>query len=459
MTLFKQIQSLIDSDNYDEALKIINDNLEESSGVPLEDERFYATLLQKRIAIYDKLNKIDDEINAVVRNKVYPSEETYKILQGPEIKLIFRNLFTQKLDAFVSTIHESKLFEFSERGASADLIKIIGKEFVRPQIEKLKKLNKGDFLILRHKELKTPVSFHILYYQKDRVLDLITLETGIIKVLNEIKKMNLQNVGFFALGFNEVLRTDEKYKTSVAETLSDKVAETISNYFFENSKGSIQQITFGFVNHQTMQTYSRAFYRWSKMKNKDFVAIKEYSKKEMKFIKELKVKDEQYLEALRRFMINFDNKIPLILLGETGVGKSHIARLIHNFSKGENNKIFVEENCALFRPENSESKLFGWKQGAYTDAKEDGKGAIELANDGTLFLDEIGTTELRVQAMLLKFLDTGEYQRYGERNVTKKSNARLIFGTNADLTVEVSEGRFERIFLKESILRVSGYPH
>ena len=82
MTLFEQIQSLIDSNHYDEALKIINNNLEESSGVPLEDERFYAVLLQKRIALYDKLNKIDDEINAVVRNKVYPSEETYKILQG-----------------------------------------------------------------------------------------------------------------------------------------------------------------------------------------------------------------------------------------------------------------------------------------------------------------------------------------------------------------------------------------
>lgn len=133
--------------------------------------------------------------------------------------------------------------------------------------------------------------------------------------------------------------------------------------------------------------------------------------------------------------------IPVLIQGETGVGKEVAARAIHQLSRGKN-KPMVKINCGII-PENLiESELFGYEPGAFTGAEKSGKkGKVEMAEGGTLFLDEIGEMPLSLQVKLLDFLQDGSFTRVGG---TKRLNVstRVITATNRDLKEMCSEGSF-----------------
>lgn len=133
--------------------------------------------------------------------------------------------------------------------------------------------------------------------------------------------------------------------------------------------------------------------------------------------------------------------IPVLLLGESGVGKDIIARAIHSAGKGRGRLVAL--NSSAIPAELQESELFGHVRGAFTDADRDTEGLIEAASGGTLFLDEIGEMTPGLQVKLLRFLQSGEYRRVGE-NVTRSSDARVLSASNVDLREEVAAGRFRR---------------
>lgn len=130
----------------------------------------------------------------------------------------------------------------------------------------------------------------------------------------------------------------------------------------------------------------------------------------------------------------------ILITGETGTGKSMLAKFIHEKSNREGN--FVEINCAAV-PENLiESELFGYEGGAFTGAKEQGKkGLIELANKGTLFLDEIGDMPLNLQAKLLQVLQNRAVTRVGG-DASINVDIRLVTATNKNLEEMIEEGHF-----------------
>lgn len=135
--------------------------------------------------------------------------------------------------------------------------------------------------------------------------------------------------------------------------------------------------------------------------------------------------------------------IPMIITGESGVGKSMIARLIHQLSRRRNYP-FTDLNCAAITPSLIESELFGHEVGAFTGASTTGKkGLFEMADKGTLFLDEIGEIPLPIQVKLLKFIETMELIRVGGTTPVK-INTRIIVATNQDLEQMVEEGKFRR---------------
>ncbi|MCG8635540.1 MAG: sigma 54-interacting transcriptional regulator [Desulfobacterales bacterium] len=135
--------------------------------------------------------------------------------------------------------------------------------------------------------------------------------------------------------------------------------------------------------------------------------------------------------------------VPMILTGDSGVGKSMIARLIHQLSRRRNYP-FIDLNCAAITPSLIESELFGHESGAFTGASATGKkGLFETAQDGTLFLDEIGEIPLPIQVKFLKFLETMELIRVGGTRPVK-INTRVIVATNQDLEQMVSEGSFRQ---------------
>ena len=113
-----------------------------------------------------------------------------------------------------------------------------------------------------------------------------------------------------------------------------------------------------------------------------------------------------------------------LIIGETGTGKESLAWYIHNFSL-RRNQPFLALNCAFFEGERLEAELFGYEQGAFTDAKKKKIGLVEMAHGGTVFLDELPEMTPRVQAKLLRFLQDGSYSRLGG-NQTYRADVRVI---------------------------------
>ncbi|TAL16347.1 nif-specific transcriptional activator NifA [bacterium] len=134
------------------------------------------------------------------------------------------------------------------------------------------------------------------------------------------------------------------------------------------------------------------------------------------------------------------SKASVLLLGESGTGKTLVARIIHEMSDRASYP-FVKLNCAAL-PENLlESELFGYEKGAFTGADKTKPGRIEEACGGTLFLDEIGELPLVLQTKLLRFLQEREFERLGS-NQTRKVDVRIITATNKNLVEAVKEGAF-----------------
>jgi len=131
---------------------------------------------------------------------------------------------------------------------------------------------------------------------------------------------------------------------------------------------------------------------------------------------------------------------PVLLEGETGVGKELFANFIHDKSS-RSKKAFVKVNCGALPKELIEDELFGHEKGAFTSAVQVRKGRFELADGGTLFLDEIGELPLDMQPKLLRVLQTGEFERIGGQK-TIKVNVRILAATNRTLASEVQNGQF-----------------
>lgn len=132
--------------------------------------------------------------------------------------------------------------------------------------------------------------------------------------------------------------------------------------------------------------------------------------------------------------------MPVLITGETGVGKSLVAELIHELSPRAS-KEFIHLNCSNISPELFESELFGHERGAFTGAVERKKGWLEVADGGTVFLDEIGDLDLYNQGKLLLYMDKGVFCRLGGTEKLR-ADVRIIAATNKNLSNEVNHNRF-----------------
>ncbi|EEK52550.1 Sensory box sigma-54 dependent DNA-binding response regulator [Bacillus cereus ATCC 10876] len=133
----------------------------------------------------------------------------------------------------------------------------------------------------------------------------------------------------------------------------------------------------------------------------------------------------------------------VLVLGETGVGKSRLVRHLHEVSHRKNES-FYEINCAALPTNLIESELFGYSGGSFTGANREGKkGLLESAHNGTLFLDEIGEMPLEIQAKLLQVLQEKTFRPIGGREL-KKVDVRIVAATNRDLSMMVKQGTFRK---------------
>ena len=161
------------------------------------------------------------------------------------------------------------------------------------------------------------------------------------------------------------------------------------------------------------------------------------------------------MQRLWTLILNTANtKANILITGETGVGKSAVAKAIHAISNRANGP-FIEVNCAVLHENLIESELFGYEKGAFTGAASAGKiGKIELANHGTLFLDEIGELPPHIQSKLLQLIQEKTIERVsGTKRI--ELDFRLLVATNRNLEEEVQRGLFRSdLFYRLNVIRV-----
>ena len=144
----------------------------------------------------------------------------------------------------------------------------------------------------------------------------------------------------------------------------------------------------------------------------------------------------------------------VLLTGESGVGKEVVARLIHHESRRRHVKM-VALNCAAVPDSLLESELFGHARGSFTGAYRDKPGLLELAQSGTIFLDEIGETSLRMQALMLRFLENGEIWRIGANEARTPADVRVVAATNRDLADRIAQGEFRAdLYYRLNVLQI-----
>jgi transcriptional regulator with PAS, ATPase and Fis domain len=159
------------------------------------------------------------------------------------------------------------------------------------------------------------------------------------------------------------------------------------------------------------------------------------------------------IQTLRDNILKYSiEEEPVLILGETGVGKSHVAELIHRYS-GRKGNFFTVNTPSI--PDNLfESEIFGHKKGAFTDARTDKKGYVDEAKGGTLFFDEISEVPVSFQAKLLRFIETKKFMALGE-SVEKEADVRILAATNKNLLQAIKRHEFrEDLYYRLQVLEM-----
>lgn len=159
-----------------------------------------------------------------------------------------------------------------------------------------------------------------------------------------------------------------------------------------------------------------------------------------------------YQKMMRRVQLFATTDSTVLIYGESGAGKEHIAREIH-YQSHRKEKPYITKDCAAIHTETAMSVLFGHVKGAYTGATEETTGLIQTAEGGTLFLDEVENLPMAVQKMLLRVLEERVYQKMGS-NKDIRCNIRLVVASNENLREKVNKGEFR----KDLLARINEFP-
>ncbi len=152
--------------------------------------------------------------------------------------------------------------------------------------------------------------------------------------------------------------------------------------------------------------------------------------------------DSRMLKLMHECELHAESSIPILVTGETGVGKELLARAVHQASRRAAGP-FVAVNMLALSPSLFESEFFGHAKGAFTGADRDKEGYLGKARGGTLFLDEIGDLSMEIQGKLLRILQEGEYTPVGKTRA-ERADIRFVAATNQDLEARVEEGVFRK---------------
>ncbi|MGA1029764.1 MAG: sigma-54 interaction domain-containing protein [Flavobacteriaceae bacterium] len=157
--------------------------------------------------------------------------------------------------------------------------------------------------------------------------------------------------------------------------------------------------------------------------------------------------------ALEKALRVSSTDISVLVIGESGVGKENIPKIIHQYSHRKHAK-YIAVNCGAIPEGTIDSELFGHEKGAFTGATQTRSGYFEVADGGTIFLDEVGELPLTTQVRLLRVLESGEFIRVGASNV-QKTNVRIVAATNVNMVEAIQKGKFrEDLYYRLSTVEI-----
>ena len=158
--------------------------------------------------------------------------------------------------------------------------------------------------------------------------------------------------------------------------------------------------------------------------------------------------------ALEKSLRVSNTDISVLVIGESGVGKESIPKIIHQYSHRKHNK-YIAVNCGAIPEGTIDSELFGHEKGAFTGASHTRAGYFEVADGGTIFLDEVGELPLQTQVRLLRVLESGEFIKVGSSKV-QKTNVRIVAATNVNITYAIEKGKFrEDLYYRLSTVEIA----
>jgi len=256
--------------------------------------------------------------------------------------------------------------------------------------------------------------------------------------LNKIKRTDLNDVSFIGVPI--------KYE--------DKVEGVIT---VDMNKGAVSTVYLLDILVIVSNLIGKYMHTYIKLKEKEEAFREEIITLKSELMKKFKLEgfvgtSKIHYSIVKQILKVSQLDVTVMLRGESGTGKSTIAKIIHYLSP-RRHKPFIEVNCSAIPESLFEAELFGYEKGAFTGAYTTKVGKIEAANGGTLFLDEVGDLNLTVQAKLLRFLQTKEFERLGSTK-TIKSDVRIIVATNKDLEEMVRKGEFR----EDLYYRICVYP-
>lgn len=297
-----------------------------------------------------------------------------------------------------------------------------------------------------NKELST-----ILDSSYDGVL--VTDEQGIIRKVNKASERiigfhekdmvnrSIQKLAIFPRALIEKACITQKPVTSLVSTGSEKSLLVTANPVFDEQE-RVKRIV---INVRDMTELNQLRNHLNYIKGLSDQYQYELTELKNKYVLESGIiaTSRQMVDVINRAIRVADFDSTVLILGESGVGKEVIAKLIHNNS-GRRNYPFVKINCGAIPDNLLESELFGYEPGAFTGAAKDGKmGLFEVANKGTLLLDEVGDMPYNLQVKILRVLQEKEVMRVGDSK-SRKIDVRIIAATNHNLEKLVDDGAFRK---------------
>ncbi|MGG4491180.1 sigma-54 interaction domain-containing protein [Metabacillus idriensis] len=268
------------------------------------------------------------------------------------------------------------------------------------------------------------------------------------KSVFELEKKNIFYPSVTARVLNE-----KKEVQVMQKTATGKVIMATGTPIFDDEKNIVRVISFS---HDITEIQKlKEDYEQLRSKMRFYESEIEELREKEREIKDVVIKSKAMQKVWELIKRVSKSDATVVLLGESGVGKTVFARALHNGSERKKEP-FIEVNCGAIPASLFESEMFGYEAGAFTGANPKGKiGMIELSHRGTLFLDEVGELPLEIQVKLLKVLQEKNVTKIGGGS-TKKVDFRLVAATNQDLESMVRQGKFrEDLFYRLNVVPIN----